>query len=209
MKRLQGQDANIADECAKAMARAMHNAGELLYFNGLDFMVVDPNWFCHEIMGRILSLDSTLLVLKQPLIDQHGYTKREHLKKVLEASFCKNKNPLFKGRKVRGVIPEDLVQLMVKLNLCFEANPGDKTSAIVIPASLTNLSNEAARGERPLSWPLHSLDALLHIGWRLKCEDPDLTTLTLGFFPRLQVKPTFLRKQKFLHSTLFCHLHSD
>ncbi|KAG0593026.1 hypothetical protein KC19_1G299500 [Ceratodon purpureus] len=194
LKRLQGQDADIANERAKAVARAMHDAGELLYFDGLDFMVVDPNWFCHEIMGRILSLDSSLLVLKQPLIDQKGYTKREHLKKVLEASFCKNKNPLFKGRKVRGVIPEDLVQLMVKLNLCFEVNPGDKTSGIVIPAALSNLSEEAARGERRLSWPLghNHGDELLHIGWRLKCEDSDLTFLTLGFFPRLQV---FLQKR--------------
>ncbi|KAG0580046.1 hypothetical protein KC19_4G143600 [Ceratodon purpureus] len=196
LKRLQGQDLSVAEERQKAVARAMHDAGELLFFDGLDFMVVDPNWFCHEIMGRILSLDSSLLVLKQPLIDHKGFTKREHLKKVLEASFCKNKNPLFKGRKVRGVIPEDLVQLMVKLNLCFEQNPGDKTSGIYIPASLNYLTEEAARGEKPLSWPLGygevSDDDLLHIGWRLKCEDPVLTTLTLGFFPRLQV---FLQKK--------------
>lgn len=196
LKRLQGQDLKVADERQKAVARAMHDAGELLFFDGLDFMVVDPNWFCHEIMGRILSLDSSLLVLKQPLIDKKGFTKREHLKKVLEASFCKNKNPLFKGRKVRGVIPEDLVNLMVKLNLCYEQLPGDKASGIYIPASLTHLSEEAARGERPLSWPLGyehvADDELLHAGWRLKCEDPELTTLTLGFFPRLQV---FLQKR--------------
>ncbi|XP_024370300.1 protein TORNADO 1 [Physcomitrium patens] len=196
LKRLQGQDSKVAEERQKAVARAMHDAGELLFFDGLDFMVVDPNWFCHEIMGRILSLDSTLLVLKHPLIDEHGFTKREHLKKVLEASFCKNKNPLFKGRKVRGVIPEDLVQLMVKLNLCFEQNPGDKTSGIYIPASLSNPSEAAARGERPLSWANGydqvSDDELLHVGWRLKCENPELTTLTLGFFPRLQV---FLQKK--------------
>lgn len=195
LRRLQGQDAKVADERQKAVARAMHDAGELLFFDGLDFMVVDPNWFCHEIMGRILSLDSSLLVLKQPLIDKKGFTKREHLKKVLEASFCKNKNPLFKGRKVRGVIPEDLVKLMVKLNLCFEQSPGDAASGIYIPASLAHLTEEAARGERPLSWPLgyHEVadDERLHIGWRLKCEDPELTTLTLGFFPRLQVKSEF------------------
>lgn len=191
LKRLQGQDIKIAEEREKAVARAMHDAGELLFFDGLDFMVVDPNWFCHEIMGRILNLNSSMVVLKQPLIDQKGFTKREHLKKVLEASFCKNKNPHFKGRRVKGVVTEDLVQLMVKLNLCFEQNPGDKTSGVYIPAALHKPSEEAARGERPLSWPCRygqvSEHDLTHVGWRLKCENPELTTLTRGFFPRLQV----------------------
>lgn len=192
LRRLQGQDAKVAEDRQKAVARAMHDAGELLFFDGLDFMVVDPNWFCHEIMGRILSLDSSFLVLKHPLIDSKGLTKRENLKKVLEASLCKNKNPIFKGRKVRGVIPEDLVQLMIKLNLCFEQAPGDKNSGVYIPATLNFESEEAANGERALGWPLGDesgimSDRVVYLGWRLEVEDPVLTCLTLGFFPRLQV----------------------
>jgi len=193
LRRLQGQDSKIAEERQKAVAKSMHDAGELLFFDGLDFMVVDPNWFCHEIMGRILSVESSLLVLKHPLMDSKGLTKRENLRKVLEASLCKNKNPLFKGRKVRGVIPEDLVQLMIKLNLCFEQNPNDKNSGIFIPATLKDLDDNALKGERQLSWPLGTVaadqaDDFLFLGWRLECEDPVLTCLTLGFFPRLQVR---------------------
>lgn len=77
--------------------RVMYDVGEFFFFDGLDFMVVDFNWFCYEIMGRIFSLDSILFVLKYLLIDEYGFIKCEYLKKVLEVLFCKNKNFFFKG----------------------------------------------------------------------------------------------------------------
>lgn len=81
---------------------------------------------------------------------------------------------------------------MIKLNLCFEQAPGDKNSGVYIPATLNFESEEAANGERALGWPLGDesgimSDRVLYLGWRLEVEDPVLTCLTLGFFPRLQV----------------------
>jgi negative regulator of replication initiation len=39
-----------------AVAMFLHDAGEMIYFKGEDFVVVDPSWFCQKVMGRLIKL---------------------------------------------------------------------------------------------------------------------------------------------------------
>jgi hypothetical protein len=34
----------------------LHDAGELIYFKEEDFVVVNPSWFCHDVMGHLIKL---------------------------------------------------------------------------------------------------------------------------------------------------------
>jgi hypothetical protein len=45
-----------------------------------------------------------------------------------------------------------------------------------------------AKGERRLQWPVECDQQDIYIGRRLQCRDEDVTTLTPGFFPRIQVR---------------------
>jgi len=38
-----------------AIAMFLHDAGEVIYFKDEDFVVVNPNWFCNEVMGRLIT----------------------------------------------------------------------------------------------------------------------------------------------------------
>jgi hypothetical protein len=56
--------------------------------------------------------------------------------------------------------------------------------------SLTHLTIVVAKGERRLQWSIgFGVQAMyIYIGRRLQCRDEDVTTLTPGFFPRVQVR---------------------
>jgi hypothetical protein len=34
----------------------LHDAGEMIYFKEEDFVVVNPSWFCHKVMGHLIKL---------------------------------------------------------------------------------------------------------------------------------------------------------
>jgi hypothetical protein len=34
----------------------LHDVGEMIYFKDEDFVVMNPNWFCNEVMGHLITL---------------------------------------------------------------------------------------------------------------------------------------------------------
>ncbi|CAM6068688.1 unnamed protein product [Sphagnum tenellum] len=36
------------------MAKCLHTSGDIIFFEDLDFIVVDVDWFCHEVMGHLI-----------------------------------------------------------------------------------------------------------------------------------------------------------
>jgi hypothetical protein len=40
----------------EAMALFLHDVGEIIYFKDQDFVVVNPHWFCHQVMGHLIKL---------------------------------------------------------------------------------------------------------------------------------------------------------
>jgi hypothetical protein len=47
-----GKNLNYYEE----VALFLHDASEIIYFKGENFVVVNPHWFCHQVMGHIINL---------------------------------------------------------------------------------------------------------------------------------------------------------
>ncbi|KAG0599437.1 hypothetical protein M758_12G151700 [Ceratodon purpureus] len=181
----------VQDMC-KAIALALHDSGNVIYFENLNFVVVRPNWFCHDIMGRILSLDamSTTLYKRKPVADENGFVKTELLKQILDGTYHDG-SILTKEKEVELV--EDLVQVMKEMNLCYEVAAQDirYDGGLFIPATLRNKAELGMDEDKMIKWqvePSCSDPLLCYLGYRLECEDEERTVLTQGFFPRVQVE---------------------
>jgi len=181
---------NIVQDVCKILASSLNEGGYILYFEDLDVIVVDPNWFGTKIIGPIFSIDHKCVDphTKEPITDEKGYIEREKLVSVLENSF---KQDTKKARHLVDV--DDLIDVMKKLNICYEksfGNDGDKQRSVIIPATLRDDGGLAHLGKRQLKWNAigsSSTQSIVYIGRRLQCEDSTRTFLTHGFFPRLQV----------------------
>jgi len=92
---------------------------------------------------------------------------------------------------------QNLIQLMIKMDLAYKddmANhPRDHVATLhsndklFVPMTL-ELEDVVAKGERRLQWSVECDQQDIYIGRRLQCRDEDITTLTSGFFPRVQVR---------------------
>ncbi|KAH9544644.1 hypothetical protein CY35_12G005200, partial [Sphagnum magellanicum] len=124
-----------------AVAMFLHDAGEMIYFKEEDFVVVNPSWFCHDVMGHLIKL-------------------RGHVEKV-------NLKTTFRG----------------------EPQVTDHGQRFIFVPTTLEFHEDVAKGERRLEWKFKFPENIetIYIGRRLQCKDQELTTLTPGFFPRVQV----------------------
>ncbi|KAG5043106.1 hypothetical protein JHK87_007021 [Glycine soja] len=84
------------------------------------------------------------------------------------------------GSKVfENLDASDLVRMMLKLELCYEQDPSDPYSLLLIPSIL-----EEGRG-KPWKWQL-SMQDCVYAGCHLECDDLSHMFLTPGFFSGLQ-----------------------
>jgi hypothetical protein len=170
----------------KAIAANLHNTGDIIYFEGLEFVVVNPNWFCHDVMGFLINFRGT------PHETDNGFATKLYMQRILAQSFSRAiRNTPSKG----GIIlhPNDLMRLMLNLDICYECDPGNLDAGIYIPTILdANLSiperEKIVEGSRQLTWPPSQQQnpKWVFLGRRLECKDRIRTFLTPGFFPRLQ-----------------------
>ncbi|KAH8966290.1 hypothetical protein BDL97_03G018100 [Sphagnum fallax] len=173
-----------------AIAMFLHDAGEIIYFKNENFVVLNLNWFCHKVMGHLIKLrghvESTNLAKTFP----NGFGEMEHLEILLSLSLKDTANLV--GLK-KDEILNYLVRLMVKMDFAYEViiageSNSQSVKRLFVPTTL-QFDESVAKGERRLKWIAQfSSDAqIIYIGQRLQCGDQDHTTLTPGFFPRIQV----------------------
>ncbi|KAH8934832.1 hypothetical protein BDL97_18G105100 [Sphagnum fallax] len=93
---------------------------------------------------------------------------------------------------------QHLIQLMIRMDLAYKDEKvdhprdhvaySDSSDTLFVPATL-EFKADVARGERRLQWSVKfPVEAdCIYIGRRLQCQDEDVTTLTPGFFPQVQV----------------------
>jgi hypothetical protein len=95
-------------------------------------------------------------------------------------------------RKLQNVQTKRLVDLMLKLELCFEGTCGPSKSGLFIPATLARTNDTVLTpwGRRPIPGRLKEL---VYFGRRLQCDDQACTFIPPGFFCRLQVCGTYVR----------------
>ncbi|PON43300.1 Mitochondrial Rho-like protein [Parasponia andersonii] len=158
----------------RAVATCLHHIGEVIYFDELGFLILDCEWFCGEILGQLIRLD----VRKQNSAERNGFISRKELEKILKGSL-QSQIPGMSSKVFENLDPSDLVKMMLKLELCYEQDPSDPNSLLLIPSIL-----EEGRG-KPQRWQLSSPECV-YAGRHLECDDSSHMFLTPGFFPRLQ-----------------------
>ncbi|KAF7831310.1 protein TORNADO 1 [Senna tora] len=159
----------------RAMATCLHHIGEVIYFNELGFLILDCEWFCGEVLGHLIRLN----VRKQNSLENNGFISRKELEKILRVSL-QGPIPGMGSKVFENLEASDLVRMMLKLELCYEQDPSNPDSLLLIPSML-----EEGRG-KPQKWQL-STPECVYTGRHLECHDSSHMFLTPGFFPRLQV----------------------
>ncbi|PHU23736.1 Protein TORNADO 1 [Capsicum chinense] len=174
----------------RAVATCLHHIGEVIYFDELGFLILDCEWFCGEVLGQILRLD-----VKKQTSAGDGFISRKDLEKVLKTSLD-SQIPGMGSKLFENLDASDLVRMMLKLELCYEQDPSDINSLMLIPNFL-----EEGRGKLP-KWQINSSECI-YAGRHLHCDDSSHMFLTPGFFPRLQARPLIF----FTRCSLFPESH--
>ncbi|CAM6061165.1 unnamed protein product [Sphagnum tenellum] len=166
----------------EAVALFLHDAGEIIYFKDENFVVVNPHWFCHQVMGHLIELRRHVEKLELTTTFPGGFMTMAQIESLLKSSF-KNATQWVGINEVN--IFQHLIQLMIKMDLAYK---DDMANKLFVPATL-EFEADVARGERRLQWSVEfGVQAnYIYIGRRLQCQDEDVTTLTPGFFPQVQV----------------------
>jgi hypothetical protein len=180
----------------EAVALFLHDAGEIIYFKDENFVVVNPHWFCHQVMGHFIELRKDVEKLELTTIFLGGFTMMAQIKSLLKSSF-KNATHWVKINEVN--IFQHLIQLIIRMDLAYKDERADhprdhvaysdSSDTLFVPATL-EFKADVARGERRLQWSVKfPVEAdCIYIGRRLQCQDEDVTTLTPRFFPQVQVR---------------------
>ncbi|CAM6015575.1 unnamed protein product [Sphagnum balticum] len=177
----------------EAVALFLHDAGEIIYFKDQDFVVVNPHWFCHQVMGHLIKLRRHVEESQLTTTIHGGLITVSRVEALLKKSL-KNATH-WVGMNEVNVFP-NLVQLMMKMDFAYKDDmvdhQGDDVAnlhpndMLFVPTTL-EFEADVTRGERPLKWSAQFHVQAIYIGRRLQCRDEDVTTLTPGFFPRVQV----------------------
>jgi len=169
----------------KVVAQWLHISGDILFFEDLDFIVVDVQWFCHRVMGHLIKLSHDQMHVtshSSAYTNENGFTTKDCLQDILHASI-----KVLCREKLQNVQIEHLIQLMLKLELCFEKTWGYLDDGLFIPTTLTN---QGIKGE--WHWPSsNNSSKMIYFGRRLECDDQECTFIPPGFFCRLQVCEKF------------------
>jgi hypothetical protein len=159
-------EGSMVEARRKAVATSMHNSADVIYFEDLDFLVVDLDWFC-----------SKLAIATNP----DGFTSRAYLENILVDSL-KSSRELGYGGCALDVTAQNLVQLMLRLELCFEdTTRSHGVGKLFIPTIL-----DIGQGAGSWNWS-HISQKSIYFGRRLQCADPEHTFIPRGLFCRLQV----------------------
>jgi GTPase SAR1 family protein len=173
-------------ERTKAVAKCLHTSGDIIFFEDLDFVVVDVDWFCHQVMGHLIKFSHDQVHVtnhdRLPLTNQDGFTTKECLQQLLDASI-----KFSRGRKMQNVQTKQLMQLMLRLELCFEGTCGPLEDGLFIPTTLAT-----PNGAIPWEWRQINSTESIYFGRRLQCDDQACTFIPHGFFCRLQVCGTYV-----------------
>jgi hypothetical protein len=178
----------------EAVALFLHDAGEIIYFKDQDFVVVNPHWFCHQVMGHLIELRRHVEKLELTATFHGGFMTMDKIESLLKSSF---KNAIHWVGMNEVNVFQNLIQLMIKMDLAYKDDMADhprdhvaylpSSDRLFVPATL-EFEVDVARGERRLQWSIQFHVQAIYIGRRLQCRDEAITTLTPGFFPRVQVR---------------------
>ena len=93
------------DAKLKAIALCLNESGNIIYINGFSHIILNPNWFCNQVMGGLINFSKSK-ASKSIMVFTNGCTTGDSLEKCSE---------LVAGPKVKGTF---LLDLMEAMHLC-------------------------------------------------------------------------------------------
>jgi hypothetical protein len=172
--RLRSRRDNVekVDTRRRTVAKSLHNLGEIIFFEDLGVLILDCDWFCRYVLNQ-------LATLKSIKTERSGFIRKQELEKILQEKLC-NQIQGSNWRAGASFQGNDVINLLLKLELCYEQEPGNPDTLLLVPSILEE-SKEGAQ-----QWHL-AMPECRYVGRCLKCTDIHMF-LTGDFFPRLQVK---------------------
>ena len=67
----------------KAITLSLNECGNIIYINRVDHIVLDPNWFCKEIMGSLIGF-SKPKASKDTIVFYSGFPSRDFIERRLD-----------------------------------------------------------------------------------------------------------------------------
>ncbi|KAL5209584.1 hypothetical protein ABZP36_005207 [Zizania latifolia] len=167
------------DTRRRAVAKSLHNLGEIIFFEELGVLIVNCEWFCQDILSQLGSLKSIK-------IENSGFVLKQDLEKILQEKMC---NQIERSNWRAGALLQssDVINMLLELELCYEQDPGNPNTLLLVPTMLEESKEGTQR------WQL-TMPECRYAGRRIECEDTHMF-LTADFFPRLQVR---------LHNKIMC-----
>ena len=162
------------------IASTLSESGSIIYTSENTPIVLDPNLFYNHIIASLIRVTKSE-PFKDTLVFNNGCVAREFLEGNLESTI---------GFKVEGSL---VLRLMEAMHLCCKVDIDHAVSRnnvdlIFIPAILANVGMEQLQwASSSATCNLDDNDTFVYRGRRLECENKDLTFLTPGIFPRIQI----------------------
>lgn len=169
------EDMEKIEKRRQAVASTLHHVGEVIFFQELGYLILDCMWFFGKVLSQLTKLDSG----KLNTTDKHGFFSWLELEKILRWNL-QSTIPGMGSKIFDNLETGDLIRMMLKLNLCYEQDPGNPNTLLLIPSLL-----KENQGRMP-TWQL-STEECIYVGRHLECHDTRHMFLTTGFFQRLQV----------------------
>jgi hypothetical protein len=152
------------------VALFLHDAGEIIYFKDEDFVVVNPHWFCHQVMGHLIELRRHAEESQLTTTIHDGFITVSQVESLLKLSL-KNATHWLEMNEVN--VFQNLIQLMMKMDLAYKDDkvdhPGDHVAnlhsndTLFVPTTL-ELEDVVAKGERRLQWSVQFCKQAIYIG---------------------------------------------
>uniref|UniRef100_A0A0D3FP57 C-terminal of Roc COR-B domain-containing protein n=1 Tax=Oryza barthii TaxID=65489 RepID=A0A0D3FP57_9ORYZ len=172
-------NAEKLDTRRRAVAKSLHDLGEIIFFEELGVLIMNCEWFCQDILSQ-------LGALKSIKIENSGFVRKQDLEKILQEKLC-NQIQRSNWRAGASLQSGDIINMLLKLELCYEQDPGNPNTLLLVPAMLEESKEGIQR------WQL-TMPECRYAGRHMECEDTHMF-LTNDFFPRLQVR---------LHNKIMC-----
>ncbi|XP_074574875.1 protein TORNADO 1 [Curcuma longa] len=157
-----------------AVANSLHLIGEVIFFEDLRLLILDCEWFWGEVLNLLVRLD----VSKAERREKDGFMSRRELERIVRRTM-QNQNSWMGANVFDNLEANDLIKIMLKLELCYEKDPGNSEALLLIPSLLTE-----GRGGLQ-KWQVNTSECV-YVGRKMECDHSHMF-LTKGFFPRLQV----------------------
>jgi hypothetical protein len=161
-----GDQSNMKKHC-QAVVQTSHEGGNVLYFEILEFVVMDPNWLCHEILGSLLAFDESYRATLgyDVSINMEGFVNYSDVEFLFQKSLSseyshaghnRKEDDVQKIQKIQGLKVEDLIKMTMELNQCYQETDNigssNEKGGTFIPANLKDPYGDVHQGERQLNW---------------------------------------------------------